>query len=101
MYSAGLSTKNDVKAAEQQVKLRPRDPTCALIEQCPVEGDDLRHVRDRISRQTRHPCRQQYVAWRICPPQIACERDADHRGHSASIQGIALDDDDRSPKAGP
>ena len=96
-----LSTENDVEAGEQQVNLRPRDPACTKIEQRAIEGDDLGHVRDRVSRQTRHSGRQQYVARRIRPPQIACERYADHRGQPASIQGVSLNDDHRPAKPGP
>ena len=50
-------------------------------------GDDLRHVRDRVLRQTRHPRRQQHVARRVRPPQIAGKRHADHRRQSGFDSG--------------
>ena len=97
----GLSAKDDVEAGKQQLHLRPRDSAHALFEQCPFEGDDLRDIRDRVFRQPCHPCRQEHVAGRSRPSKIARERDAHHRGYPASIQGITLDDNDRSTKSGP
>ena len=49
-----LSTENDVKTGEEQFDLRARDPAHRLLEQRPVEGDHLRHVGDRVFRQTCH-----------------------------------------------
>lgn len=95
-----LSPKHRVESGKQQIDLCARDSPDATLKQRSVEGDDLRHVGDRVFRQAGHPRRQQGIAWGIRPPEIACERYANCRRHAASIQGIALDDDDRPPEPG-
>ena len=77
-----------------------RDSANAVFKQVPVEGDELRHVGHGVLRQARRPRREQRVAWRFRPMQIAGEGNAKRRGHFASIQGVALDDDYRPPESG-
>ena len=99
--AAGYRAEDDVDPGKHQFELRARDPAHALFEQRPVEGDDLRHVCHRILRQAGHPRREPHVTRSSLPPQVAGEWDADHRGNPASVQGVALHDDDRAPESGP
>src|SRR5437588_8225288 len=56
-------------------------------------------VSNRILRQTRRARWQQNISRSIGPLHIACERNADNGRDPAPVQGISLDDNDRSPKA--
>lgn len=58
-----------------------------------IDGDDLRRIGNRVLRKTRNFARQKHVPWCACPKQIACDGNTDHRGNPASIQVVALHDD--------
>ena len=65
-----------------------------------VDGNDLRHVRYGILRETRAACRKQDVSRSPGPGEIAGQRHHDHRRESARGQGITLDNDHRALVSG-
>jgi len=94
------STENDFDACQDEIDLRPGQPADPLGEHGPIEGDDLGHVRDRVSRQTSGPRRQGRVSGCVGPGHVRRQWHAHHRPNRAAVERIALDDDDRPSKPG-
>src|SRR5512146_1260044 len=96
-----LSAEDEVDAAEDECDVGGLELSDALAEDGAVDGDDLGDVRDGVAWE---PCSfrvQQDVAGCGCPAEVAGERDDDNGGEAARVEGVALDDDDGSAKAGP
>ena len=95
---ARLAAKNNVDAAENQVKLSLGELSDFADEQGAVESYDLRDVSDGILGKSGSLRRKENVAGSIRPSKIAGERDTNHSPDSAPIQRISLNHQNRPAK---
>lgn len=75
------------------------EPPDALIEEGPVDRDDLRRIRHGVPREARGPGGNKDVPRCICPREIARERDANDCRETTPIQVVPLHHHDRAPEA--
>jgi hypothetical protein len=94
-----LPPEHGIDACKHQLELAPRQLADAFGQMLPVDGDDQRDVRDRLFGEACCSRCQEHIAGCICPFQDAREWHTNDRAHTASIQRIALHDDDRAPIA--
>ena len=94
------SAKDDVDTGQQQFQLGLRELSDLICEETPVDSHDLRHIGDGVFRQPCDACRETSIAWRFGPVKIACQWDTNHGADLASIEIIALNDNDRPAEAG-
>ncbi len=92
------TTENDIDAREHQINLGAWQFPDARSQQRFVQRHHLRHVRDRVFGELGDARSQGNVSWRVGPPKIAGERNADNGRNAASVQGVALDDNHGSPE---
>ena len=95
-----LTAKNDIDAANDQFELVLGELPDLTGEQGAIESHDLRNVSHGILWQPRGSRGKQDVTWSVCPAEITGHRDADDGPDPASVEGVALDHDYGSPKAG-
>ena len=96
----GLTAKNNVDAAKNQVKLPLGKFPDLSDEQGAVERYDLRDVSNGILGKAGSLRRKENVAGSVSPSKIAGERDTNHSPDSAPIQGISLNHQNRPAKPG-
>lgn len=84
----------DVDACKNEFEFTPWYFAQAFGQLLPVQRDDQGHVGHGGLRQARIAFRQQHIARRICPFEIAGEWDAHDSADAAAIQCIALHDYD-------
>ena len=65
---AVLSAKDGVDPASSRLSSTDEILPRPFLKKRPVEGNDLRRVRDRVFRQARHRGGQQHVSRRARPP---------------------------------
>lgn len=94
-----LSPKNRVDAAEDELQLALRELANGFSQLPFVNGDNQGDIRNRILGKTCRSCGQEYVAGCVPPLQVRREGYADNRVYPASIQCVALHDDDGPPIA--
>ena len=63
--------EDDVDSRQDQLELASGELTRGLVQDAPVERDDLRDVGYGVPRKPCRACRQAYVARRSCPSQVA------------------------------
>ena len=91
-----LATQDDVDSGEDKQYFRGCKFSGAIAERVPVQRNDLGNVRYRGLRQTCVSGAETKVARRRGPFEIARQRNADDGRDAASIESIALHDDDRA-----
>ena len=95
-----LTAKDNIDASENQFKLALGELSDFTGEEGTIESHDLRNVGNRILWKPRGSRGKQDVTWSVCPAEITGHRDADDGPDPASVEGVALDHDYGSPKAG-
>jgi len=78
----------------------PRDRSDLLGKGLFPDGEDLGHVRDRIFREARPDCLQEYISWGAGECKVGSDGHHDHGPDPAFVECIGLDDQDRAPVTG-
>ena len=94
-----LPAEDDVNGRENEVELRAGQFPHPLREDASVDGHELRGVRNGVLGKPGSARREQHTARRLGPTEIAGQRNADDSAEAAPVQGIVLDDHDRSAEA--
>lgn len=94
-------SKDNINAPTDQLELRVGKLARSFRKNLFVEGDDLRHVGNRILRKSSKAGRQQEVSRSGFPSKVAGKWHADHRGNPAPIQSVSLNYDHRSSESRP
>ena len=68
-----------------------------LGQETSVEGQELGDIDDRVAGEARRSRRQQDIAWDIGKHQVARDHGHDDSLNVAAVEGVCLDDKDRSP----
>src|SRR6266536_45011 len=97
-----LPAEHDVQPREHELQLLLRDAADTLREEGAVERDDLRDVGDGLLGEAGAPRRQENVAGRLGPFEVARERHAHDGRDAAPVEGVALDDENgpAEPRSG-
>lgn len=93
-----LPAKDDIDAAENQVKLSFGQLSDFAAKQNAIEANNLRNIGDRVFWKPRGSRGKQDIAGRIRPSEIAGQRHADNGSDPASVEGISLDYNHRPSK---
>lgn len=80
------SPEDDIHSVENLCQRLRANAADSLGEQRTIERDDLRHVGDRVLRQSRRLRREQHVPRGTCPREIARQWHADDPG-AATLDG--------------
>jgi hypothetical protein len=97
---ADLAAKNDIDAAENQVKLPFGKFPNFAGEQSTVESDELRDVSNRVFGKSGRLRSKKDIARSVDPSQIAGQGNTNHGPDPAPVQGVSLDYEDRPAKSG-
>ena len=100
ILGSSLTAKDNIDAGKNQVKLSFGQLSDLAAEQDTIESNDLRNVSNRVLWKACGSRGKQDVTWSVCPAEITGHRDADDGPDPASVEGVALDHDYGSPKAG-
>ena len=94
------STENHVDSIYDSSHMPRRQRSYSLCKLAPVQGNNQGNVRHRVLRKAGYRRFQQHVSGGQGPFGVACQRDANDRPNSASVDSITLNHQDRTPEAG-
>lgn len=95
-----LQREDQPKAGINRRQKIARDLAGSLRQYLAVHGYHLRHIGDRIPRQTRRPLREQNVTGGINEGNVRGQDDGDGRIDPTAVEGIRLHDQQRPAEAG-
>lgn len=87
-----LLAKYQLDTGQHRLKLAPRNTANLLCEQIAINGHNLGDIGNRSLGQTSTAGREENVAWRIGPSQVACQRHTDNSSKTTPIERVTLND---------
>ncbi len=98
--SWSLAPEDQVDSREDKLQGCCGQNARTLGKGCAVYGDDLRHVRNGVSREPGRTRKQQDVTWCIRQREISGDTYANHSSEPASVERVSLDHDERPTISG-
>ena len=92
-------SEDDIDAGENGRESRPGNLSNAPLENLSVERNDLRNVGNGGLREAGIARREENVSGCLGPLDLRSEGHTDHGRKRAPVQGVALNDENRSAKA--